>query len=583
MTEQPLVPQADILANHALPPEASMLGGSAITGQVSAEAGPPQTEFTRLVDGFSALVLEMEQDQTLAPGQKLERIKKHIADFDIEKAVEKGEYSAAELGYLAEVLISASSQGGLQLTSMLAKAKRPALDELYRNGNQHLHTAIAWSIVGLETAIARGASDDIPAKLVTAARFVESMVEGVEGRMTSWMQNGEIRKDLPEPLAVLARNEHFGLACARSEYSRIARESTGNITENRSKLHDAELKILEMLDITPEMADDFRLSLRHRTPPKRRDADEENFDDSMGINKARWVNGLGYYHRNISALGGQRTRTLRDICGIVNFDRYDPEQLKQQAELLKRLADKNLAAQELDEDFTMVLADALGDRNGAFSEGLRYFSKNTIVFEIKHPNDILRAFGLLKAMNIKPSNLVMSTHGAEGRMKYNQKANSFVLSTNKRDKKALHIKHFDFGYLFRNYMKPGKKTGERVVILYACKAAKIGPGGPSMAEGIVLQTKRQDRVVVKAAVEKINLSREKESPEVGPVFYNPKALRKPRFMRRAVLFMSRRPAGRTDGQTAPKGRVAQTWEFRRGRTPLTPVKITKPKKGTPLI
>ena len=136
--------------------------------------------------------------------------------------------------------------------------------------------------------------------------------------------------------------------------------------------------------------------------------------------------------RSTHGLGIDQIKKLRDQAGIVNFDYYEAEQLKQMSALLN--GDPAVIKHLQDGDTTVIMSDAKGDYNGALRETQSQFeteSQRTLVFEINRPSDFYRHMLLLNRLGVRPSTLVLAAHGLPGLIKFGKGEDAFrIFSSN---------------------------------------------------------------------------------------------------------------------------------------------------------
>ena len=118
---------------------------------------------------------------------------------------------------------------------------------------------------------------------------------------------------------------------------------------------------------------------------------------------------------NVRTIGAETIERLHSELGIVNIDRYSPEDLQTMVKLL----DKDPATIEnlQNGDVMTVFSDAYGDWNGAFTHSLdnvRRDNGRSLLFEIAKPSDLYRHMIFLKQRGIKPSSLSINAHGSPG-------------------------------------------------------------------------------------------------------------------------------------------------------------------------
>lgn len=583
MSEEPN-PVVDVLTNPSLT-DPSAMGGSALLGQISAETASQPSEFRALVNRFSEATTDIINDRSLDATQKGEAIDSCILENDVWGVVVKGDYNAEEFSDFLWVTHTVAKQTGVTMTSIVATARQSVLDELYQARNHDLIGMIKWHMYLLEAN---------PDSYMQVVKDVEKITYSKTGRMIDWASKGIPRDDLTRDQLKLLHHDEFPTACVSAEFDWIVEQSTGKPLENRLKLRKAEKEILDVFGVPPQMSRDFRLSLRARTVPKkdgRKNGTLLEFNEVGGINRKVWTTSVANYCKSIRHLGKGSAEALSRECGIVNFDRYDPEMLNNQSDLLDRAdyADyphlAHLAKETIKEDITVIFADAFGDYNNWSNSHTKHLNpKTTLVFEIHKPDDYMRYFELLKKANIQPSRMIISAHGGIGRLAYGiDKNGSFVTSYNSSNANTASVQTLGFGQFIREGMRPDSISGEREIFVYACYGAQGQEDIDSIAEAIIKETEPADKAVAKAAEESVALIYESDID--SELFYKE---RETTFRRRASNYLRnmrgvRRFVGPPKGPKPKYDRweVAQTVEHRRGTRPGEVVK-SRPAKGTPL-
>lgn len=124
---------------------------------------------------------------------------------------------------------------------------------------------------------------------------------------------------------------------------------------------------------------------------------------------------------NVDSVGSETLTRLHREMGVVNFDKYKPEDLKNLQKLLD--ADPAFINHLQNGDVTVVLADAYGDYNGALSNSFDIYrvpSGRSLMFELGNPSDIYRHMIRLKQLNVRPSTVAVHAHGAPGMTAFGQ-------------------------------------------------------------------------------------------------------------------------------------------------------------------
>ena len=118
---------------------------------------------------------------------------------------------------------------------------------------------------------------------------------------------------------------------------------------------------------------------------------------------------------NSERLGPERLQELRKYAGISSLDYYRAGQLRLTSDVIR--GDEEAITHLQAGDVTVVFASSKGDYNGAVksdSENFATESQRTLFFELTQPSDFYRYMLLLNQRGIKPSTLVMSSHGNPG-------------------------------------------------------------------------------------------------------------------------------------------------------------------------
>lgn len=138
---------------------------------------------------------------------------------------------------------------------------------------------------------------------------------------------------------------------------------------------------------------------------------------------------LGKINQNIKDCGAGMINMLNRELGLINIDNFSSDDIKDMSDLLDIYKGENKAInQDLlnklrNGDTMVVFVDAYGDWNGAFTNTANKYrggDKNkTLFFEVGSRNsDIYRRLAMLKKINVKPSTVVLSAHGAPGYLSF---------------------------------------------------------------------------------------------------------------------------------------------------------------------
>lgn len=213
-------------------------------------------------------------------------------------------------------------------------------------------------------------------------------------------------------------------------------------------------------------------------------------------------------HEVVKGVGAPVLERLHAELGVVNVDRYEPEDLLNLNKILTKDADyiKHLKAG----DVTVLFSDTYGDHNGALSganEAYRKQSGRTLMFEVAHPATMYRRMVQLKALGVRPSTLVVAAHGTPTLTHFGKGNDRFALSVGRyapgdRPPSSLvplgearidRLASDEFMRANRGINSPLKQAGRREIIISSCSSdVEFMRGVPSTAEVVARAAGRQD-------------------------------------------------------------------------------------------
>lgn len=284
----------------------------------------------------------------------------------------------------------------------------------------------------------------------------------------------------------------------RKDYSLVALDSIPNRKSLSESSQEYTIKVRDLseefltstLGLPVGLADDIRRALRERTMFKDRNGLSRSGDDAC-VDPITLKSNLARIASVVEAVGVENLQHLREACGIINLDNYSAEQLTRMNRLLQK--DAGTIDHLKNGDVTVVFTDAKGDHNGAMSDNANKFevsSGRSLYFEISRPSDFYRHMAFLKKRGIKPSTIVVATHGSPGAMGFGDEDNEFYLSNllpeKLRKNAAEHgvsvvplLEAEGVPRLVEEYMQDSRgidddelSVGRRKIILKSCSQAK---------------------------------------------------------------------------------------------------------------
>jgi hypothetical protein len=423
------------------------------------------------------------------------------------------------LDYLEDILGESWLTWAIQLddTAVMANLQQLSIDD-----NPALHS-ILDRFVGQESL--ENDEAELQRMLV-----VEEILCG-DGHLSEWMDGGTPVGSLPGYIHRLAARPQFAAACIRSNgWSMEQAQGRGHVDVARSMaVRGTRCLLRDVLGVDTDLAEDFEHTLRQRIRKRNREYDPLPLSEGGGIDAEYWEETMLQFTQNVQRLGPQNTQRLYRTCGIVNFDRYTWPQLERMVALLDR--DPDLLERLRSGDVTLVISDALGDYNGALNGYIDAIEDNTgmtLFFEAgDDPRDVLRPLMMLAyGLGIKPSTLVLASHGIEGWLGFGESAFYFgmreTFDTEERTSEYADWRHgeYDFrelnlGLILRNCMRPDSITLLRHVVVAACRQAnRRASTGESVIESIAAQTDVADGVLVSGGEGTVALWRSEHGVQV---------------------------------------------------------------------
>jgi len=170
-----------------------------------------------------------------------------------------------------------------------------------------------------------------------------------------------------------------------------------------------------------------------------------------------------------------------DKAGILNLDRYTPEQLERTVKLLQ--GDPELISHLQAGDVIVVFTDAVGDHNGAFNNIAKTYetpSGRTLFFEVRKRAELNRYRVLLQKAGVRPSTVVFAAHGKpDTGMSYGGAGFSVNVRSDKEQSKDLELLHLEaLPRLVDEWMQDSRgiddneqAKGRRRILLHSCSQA----------------------------------------------------------------------------------------------------------------
>lgn len=209
----------------------------------------------------------------------------------------------------------------------------------------------------------------------------------------------------------------------------------------------------------------------------------------------------------LDAVGADALNRLHDEVGLVNLDRYLPQDINN----LRRLIDGDVKfIEHLQAGDVMISAiDTYGDHNGAFDtayDQVRRRSDRSLMFEIGRSSDLYRHMILLQKAGVKPSTIVVGGHGLPGATHFGMSGahNNFAYIVDesiRRGERDVDISRANLGRILGDeFMQPSRgiddpegRIGEVTVIISSCSSdVEYSQSIPSTAEVVALTATQPD-------------------------------------------------------------------------------------------
>lgn len=215
-----------------------------------------------------------------------------------------------------------------------------------------------------------------------------------------------------------------------------------------------------------------------------------NFTDIPDASKFYRMQGsMLNYIANATEIGPQGIETLHNQLGLVNFDRYNKEQLK--FGLAVAEGKEPTAENAPDRQLSVLVSGRDGDHNSAFGPTIRRAkTQRTLPFEISNQSGLAKVNHFLDTHNLGVNHLTFAGHGGEQGVHISKK----MIMGHGDYMDAAGVRHISPAQdpelrALLGRLEVNNITGSREVVLMSCSQAKrrYMPDGtplPSMAERI---------------------------------------------------------------------------------------------------
>lgn len=477
-------------------------------------APPPTPSITELrahLDEYAAGLADRHANNENPENLRLDA--RILIENDRMATLRAGGYSADELEALFTAIhhVDTSIQGRPFGWKYIEAADPSALSELSKRPDTILDTMITHAV---ETGEWQN-NDVVYQDVVKAAELATA---GRVGTIGQWREKGAVAATSLS-IEKLASDPRLPETYATIASERIEKDKTLDAAGKMIELRKVEKALLgEVLGLSQAVADDIRLAIEGRTMRRDKDGQIMPLDAGGGIDIPNWSQVMRQMSEARQRLGTEGLQSLYENCGIVNFDRYSMKQLERMQALLQR--DPDLIGHLQKNDVRIVLTDAFGDHNSAFSppvmNDLDTDLGTALFFELRRPGDLYRHPVMLKnRLGVVPSSTILGLHGNFGFMAVTTPGTTYQLvSAAEKDEKGkrmysseLSISESRVAQLFGKYMRPSRKTGEREVILLSCLQASRQEDIVPTAEQLAYQSDPADKVAVYASSTKTNIRR----------------------------------------------------------------------------
>lgn len=245
--------------------------------------------------------------------------------------------------------------------------------------------------------------------------------------------------------------------------------------------------------------------------------DERHLVQKANYNGSYASNALFNIKRLVDVVGRDEVVRISKALGVVNLDMYEPDDFKAIGYLLDH--DKGYINHLNEGDVTVVFRDAYGDHNGALNSSnlFRHEGKRTIFFEVSQPSDVYRQMIRLKKLGIKPSTVVINTHGLPGRAVFGNgtQRGSFEAISNDKvttsdDRSTINVSKMQLGRLTSDeFMQESRGLddgedikGRKRIIMACCSSdVEFSRAASSLAESVARGVGKNDVDVYGASKE----------------------------------------------------------------------------------
>jgi hypothetical protein len=490
----------------------------AATAEVAAEIDP-HAELLKLSAAIDGLALEMDGQPQGDPDRT---IRVFFNEADIWAALEANGsslYGVSEVLAALERLDASRDDGDPWAMRIISSVNDKyfigSLQALAVGAHPNLY-AVLERAVGEESA-----SLTAEAGLMNT---VEQIMRYRYGTMARWKMKAQ-HQTLPPFMLRLMERPYFARACLESEMRQIEARPEKDLQAGTARA--AEWYILDSLGVSFDRVFEYQIAIEERTLLRGEDNRVLAFNKGGGLDLEAWHTAMAWFIDNYNYLGKKRVETLRKDWGIINLDRYGPGQLERMCRLSE--GDPVLLEHLRSNDVTLLVTDRFGDSPDTASDDIRLFENNddTLLFtEVGTPAGFyLPPVRLAKRFGIKPSTIWVALHGVGGTnyvgvvgRKASPGAFFEVGVTDYADPADRYdvdnffdLRDTQIARLLRDYMKPGRQIGQRLVGLLACYQAKRMPEvKASTAETLAWLADVGDKVVVAAHTGELGWNRQTE-------------------------------------------------------------------------
>lgn len=273
----------------------------------------------------------------------------------------------------------------------------------------------------------------------------------------------------------------------------------GSVADYEIEVEQAFVDAWRDLRLSDAFGRDFLRAAESRMM-RRMDGDATNSEGAVPYIDGRKMQGIMikvWYCINGSGIGAPTFERLHGEVGLVNIDRYKPEDIRGIVKFLDK--DEAFLRHLRQGDVTVSFTDAYGDHNGALVPTVDTYRKDSgrsLAFEVGSEGDIYRRLVQLKQRGIKPSMIVLAAHGSPGSTLFGAPGNGgFRLSAlpsllNIPSMETVSLGDAQVSRVVSEYMQPNRgvdctpeQVGRREVIINSCSGdVEYMRGLPSTTE-----------------------------------------------------------------------------------------------------